>query len=172
MQSMIRGARRLEGFEKPTVWSIMTPLAIETKSVNLVREDSFRGKVHRHGNHLSSIWTASPRQSPTVPPLLSLDSHQYTRAFGLPSLCNSIVKHHKRFTNLNPLTDVLVTGGGVGGLFCCFLGLMDPGDEAILFDPSYDCYRAQIQMAGGKTRAVPLQPKKQQTKQEILNRPL
>lgn len=36
MMSVIRGARRLEGFDKPTVWSIMTPLAIETKSVNLV----------------------------------------------------------------------------------------------------------------------------------------
>lgn len=36
MRSAIKSARRLEGFEKPTVWSIMTPLAIETKSVNLV----------------------------------------------------------------------------------------------------------------------------------------
>jgi len=65
---------------------------------------------------------------------------------------------------------VLVTGGGVEGLFCCFVGLMDPGDEAILFDPSYDCYRAQIQMAGGKTRAVPLKPKRLQTKQEVQSR--
>lgn len=29
-------AERLNGFDKPTVWTIMTPLAIETKSVNLV----------------------------------------------------------------------------------------------------------------------------------------
>lgn len=36
MRAAIRSAKRLEGFEKPTVWSIMTPLAIETKSVNLV----------------------------------------------------------------------------------------------------------------------------------------
>lgn len=55
-------------------------------------------------------------------------------------------------------------------MFCCFMGLMDPGDEAILFDPSYDCYRAQIQMAGGRTRAVPLKPKQQQTKQDIRKR--
>lgn len=98
------------------------------------------------------------------------DSHQYTRAYGLPTLCNSIAKHHNRFPNLNPLTDVLVTGGGVEGLFCCFVGMIDPGDEAILIDPSYDCYRAQIQMAGGKTRAVPLKPKHQQTKEDIKKR--
>ena len=31
----ISGASRLIGFDKPTVWTIMTPLAIQTKSVNL-----------------------------------------------------------------------------------------------------------------------------------------
>jgi kynurenine--oxoglutarate transaminase/cysteine-S-conjugate beta-lyase/glutamine--phenylpyruvate transaminase len=31
----ISGAARLIGFDKPTVWSIMTPLAVQTKSVNL-----------------------------------------------------------------------------------------------------------------------------------------
>ncbi len=32
---MLKGANRLIGFDKPTVWSIMTPLAVETKSINL-----------------------------------------------------------------------------------------------------------------------------------------
>ena len=32
----ISGASRLAGFDKPTVWSVMTPLAVKTKSVNLV----------------------------------------------------------------------------------------------------------------------------------------
>lgn len=31
-----QGAKRLANFDKPTVWSIMTPLAIKTKSINLV----------------------------------------------------------------------------------------------------------------------------------------
>lgn len=32
----IEGAIRLTGFDKPTVWTIMTPLAIKTESANLV----------------------------------------------------------------------------------------------------------------------------------------
>jgi hydrogenase maturation factor len=36
MQNKIIGAKRLTGFDMPTVWSVMTPLAIKTKSVNLV----------------------------------------------------------------------------------------------------------------------------------------
>jgi hypothetical protein len=35
MKNPISGALRLTGFDKPTVWTIMTPLAIKTQSVNL-----------------------------------------------------------------------------------------------------------------------------------------
>ena len=35
MQPTTKGAHRLLGFNKPTVWTVMTPLAIKTKSVNL-----------------------------------------------------------------------------------------------------------------------------------------
>lgn len=31
----LSGASRLIGFDKPTVWSTMTPLAVKTKSINL-----------------------------------------------------------------------------------------------------------------------------------------
>ena len=32
----ILGAKRLVGFDQPTVWSLMTPLAVRTQSINLV----------------------------------------------------------------------------------------------------------------------------------------
>jgi aspartate/methionine/tyrosine aminotransferase len=38
--------------------------------------------------------------------------------------------------------------------------LLNPGEELILFDPSYTCYRPQVQMAGGKTIGIPLIPRK------------
>ena len=37
----------------------------------------------------------------------------------------------------------------------------------IFFDPSYDCYRAQVQMAGGRSVGIPLKPKYQQSKAMI-----
>jgi len=42
---------------------------------------------------------------------------------------------------INPLTDICVTGGAVSALDAVFRSLIDPNDEVILFDPSYDCYR-------------------------------
>lgn len=50
------------------------------------------------------------------------------------------------------------------------MALVDEGDEVVFFDPSYDCYRAQIQMAGGKSIGIPLKPKHQQTKQQLKER--
>lgn len=45
-------------------------------------------------------------------------------------------------------------------MFSCIVGLVNPGEEVIVFDPSYDCYRPQVQIAGGKTIGIPLKPKK------------
>lgn len=39
------------------------------------------------------------------------------------------------------------------------MGIVNAGEEVIFFDPSYDCYRAQIQMAGAKAVGLPLRPK-------------
>lgn len=49
--------------------------------------------------------------------------------------------------------------GADEGLFCSFLGLLNQGDEVILFDPAYNSYRPQVQMAGGKCIGIALQPK-------------
>lgn len=35
MNNPIKTASRLTGFNKPTVWTVMTPLAVKTQSLNL-----------------------------------------------------------------------------------------------------------------------------------------
>jgi len=45
------------------------------------------------------------------------------------------------------------------GLNCAFMGLINPGEEVILFDPSFSGYRIYIQMAGGKAIGIPLIPR-------------
>jgi hypothetical protein len=50
----VEGAIRLTGFDKPTVWTIMTPLAIKTESANLVLTALCRVKVFHLGNLPSS----------------------------------------------------------------------------------------------------------------------
>ena len=60
----ITGAQRLAGFDKPTVWSVMTPLAIKTKSCNLVPFyiENFRAKDSPRGNLPPSTNNSSRNQ--------------------------------------------------------------------------------------------------------------
>ena len=86
------------------------------------------------------------------------------------SLVNAIAKFHEGAFHphkINPLTDIVISNGGSEALFDAFMGILNPGDEVIFFDPAYDCYRSQIQMAGGKAIGLPLQPRHPQSKAQV-----
>lgn len=80
------------------------------------------------------------------------DGHnQYAPMPGVPSLRQTIASvilqsyGHK----VNPETDITITAGGTEAIFATITGLVSPGDEVILFDPSYDCYDPAIRLNGG-----------------------
>ncbi|MCH6470163.1 pyridoxal phosphate-dependent aminotransferase [Sinomonas terrae] len=52
--------------------------------------------------------------------------------------------------------DVLVTQGGTAGLAAVILGVVDPGDNVVIPDPTYSLYSDLISMAGGECVPVPL----------------
>ena len=84
--------------------------------------------------------------------------NQYAPGIGMPAVREAIAKHSERFygQKLNPDTEVLVTAGATEGVFAAILGLTDPGDEAIVFEPVYDTYVPNLVMAGVTPRYVPL----------------
>ena len=84
--------------------------------------------------------------------------NQYAPGIGMASVRQAIAAHAQRFygQKLNPDTEVLVTTGATEGIFAAILGLTDPGDEAIVFEPVYDTYVPNMVMAGVTPRYVPL----------------
>lgn len=83
------------------------------------------------------------------------------RSFGSLNYVKAIADFHRAtYGDLDPENNICVAMGGVYGLYCCILSLVNHGDEVIIFDPSYDCYRPQVQMAGGKSIGIPLIPRK------------
>ncbi len=86
--------------------------------------------------------------------------NQYARMFGLPVLNRAIADQWMRFTGqeIDPDRQVTVTSGCTEAIACAMLGLVDPGDEVVLFEPYYDSYRASVAMAGGVPRFVTLRP--------------
>src|SRR5512137_658843 len=86
--------------------------------------------------------------------------NQYARPYGIPSLCEAIARHRERFQGLryDPLEEVTVVAGATEALHAATLGLLEPGDEAIVFEPLYDAYRPDLAMAGAGWRTVRLEP--------------
>jgi N-succinyldiaminopimelate aminotransferase len=84
--------------------------------------------------------------------------NQYAPGIGMPRVREAIAEHARRFygQRLNPETDVLVTSGATEGVFAAILGLTDPGDEVIVFEPVYDTYVPNMVMAGVTPHYVPL----------------
>lgn len=52
--------------------------------------------------------------------------------------------------------DILVTAGATEGLFCSLVGLVDPGDRVLAFEPFYESYRQCTAAAGGCFETVHL----------------
>jgi aspartate/methionine/tyrosine aminotransferase len=85
---------------------------------------------------------------------------QYARMFGVPELNRAIADSFAQRSGLavDPDAHVTVTSGCTEALAACFLGLVDPGDEVVVFEPYYDSYPACLGMAGAVPRFVTLRP--------------
>jgi aspartate/methionine/tyrosine aminotransferase len=91
---------------------------------------------------------------------LTQGSNQYPSMLGTPELRQAIARHEQRFYGIHadPQTQVLVTSGATEALAACLFGLIEPGDEVIVFEPLYDSYLPIIRRAGGIPKPVRLYP--------------
>jgi N-succinyldiaminopimelate aminotransferase len=136
-------AQRLAGFGT-TIFAEMTALATRTGAINL-------GQGFPDVDGPAAVIEAAAEA-------LRAGPNQYTPARGVPALREAIAGHAARWygIGLDPETQVQVTVGATEGIAASLLGLCEPGDEVIVFEPYYDSYAAGIAMAGGVRRPVAL----------------
>ena len=136
---------RLQGFGT-TIFTEMSALAAETGAVNL-------GQGFPDTDGPAEVAQAAIEAIRHGP-------NQYSPLAGIPDLRLAIAEHQERFWNMivDPDTEVLVTAGATEALAASMLALCEPGDDVIVFDPTYDCYGAAIRMAGATMRPVVLRP--------------
>ncbi|MBW0116669.1 pyridoxal phosphate-dependent aminotransferase [Pseudonocardia abyssalis] len=85
--------------------------------------------------------------------------NQYPPGPGVPALRAAVAEHQSRFHGLSvDPDDVLVTTGATEAIAAAVLGLCEPGDEVVTFQPFYDSYAATVALAGAVLKAVPLRP--------------
>ncbi|HEY8573144.1 aminotransferase [Phenylobacterium sp.] len=86
--------------------------------------------------------------------------NQYPPMAGIPELRRAVAGHYRRHQGLDLdwQAEVTVTSGATEALAAAFFGLVEPGDEVVVFQPFYDAYLPLIRRAGGVPRLVSLQP--------------
>ncbi len=84
----------------------------------------------------------------------------YAPSVGTPALRRAVAEHARRHygQTVDPDADVLIVAGASLGVFFAVLGLVNPGDEVIVFEPFFDTYVPNIEMAGAVPRYVGLRP--------------
>ena len=136
---------RLVGFGT-TIFAEMSALAVETGAINL-------GQGFPDTDGPSEVLDAAVAA-------IRHGVNQYPPGLGAPELRQAIADHQRRFYgyDLDPATQVVVTAGATEALAGALLGMLDAGDEVVLFEPMYDSYQAGIALAGARAAPVLLRP--------------
>ena len=84
--------------------------------------------------------------------------HQYCPSSGHLGLLDAIGEliENSYQRNVEVHDEILVTAGATQAIFTAIQALVNPGDEVLVLDPSYDCYIAPIHLCKAKPVRVPL----------------
>ncbi|EPS62505.1 hypothetical protein M569_12284 [Genlisea aurea] len=88
---------------------------------------------------------------------INSDFNQYRHVQGI---CEFVARKMKQLQGIDvdPSTDVVICCGQSEAFAAASFAIIDPGDEVILFDPSYETYDTCIRLAGGVPVYVALDP--------------
>jgi aminotransferase len=90
---------------------------------------------------------------------LEADLNQYAITWGSKPLRNAIAAKTARTYagwDVDPETQITVTCGATEGMIAAMLGVLDPGDEVIVFEPFYENYGPDAILTGAIPRYVTL----------------
>ncbi len=128
-----------------TIFEVMSGLAREHDAINL-------SQGFPDGNGPEDVRAVAAR---------ALEDHpnQYAPMMGLPELRRAVAEHDHRFygLDLDPMREVMVTSGATEAIASSLFGLLNPGDEVVVFEPFYDSYVPIIERCGAIPRFVRLE---------------
>jgi len=126
------------------IFTIMSGLATELKAINL-------------GQGLPDF-PMEPRLHELVSKAMVDGFNQYAPMPGWMPLRESIAEKIDYLYNakINPGSEITITPGGTYAIYTAFTTILQPGDEVIVFEPSYDSYVPNIEVNGATAVLVPL----------------
>ncbi|MFJ2991869.1 pyridoxal phosphate-dependent aminotransferase [Pandoraea sp. NPDC087047] len=128
-----------------TIFTVMSALAAEKQAVNL-------------GQGFPDF-SCDPKIVDAVSRAMREDHNQYPPMAGVPALRQAIAgkigELYGQHYDWN--TEITVTAGATQALLTAILATVHPGDEVIVFEPTYDSYVPSIELAGGKPVFITLE---------------
>jgi aspartate/methionine/tyrosine aminotransferase len=101
-----------------------------------------------------------PELKRAVAEAVDADINQYAITWGSKPLRDAIAattpRHFPGFGELDPETQITVTCGATEAMIAAMLGLLDPGDEVVIFEPYYENYGPDAILSGAVPRYVTL----------------
>jgi aspartate/methionine/tyrosine aminotransferase len=142
----MKAANSIFGSVGTSIFEVMSRLAIEHKSVNL-------GQGFPDGNGPDDVRAFAHAALDDRP-------NQYPPMMGVPELRQAVAAHNQRFYGIEVdwASETLVTSGATEALASIIFGLVEPGDEVVVFEPLYDSYLPMLRRAGAVPRLVRLAP--------------
>ncbi|MES2138566.1 MAG: methionine aminotransferase [Bacteroidota bacterium] len=122
-----------------TIFTVMSKLASDNNAINLSQgfpdfscNEELIGLVNKH---------------------MLKGNNQYAPMAGLMSLREIIAEKTEDLysAKYDPETEITITAGGTQAIFTAISAMIREGDEVIIFEPAYDCYKPAIELNGGKT---------------------
>ena len=129
-----------------TIFTVMSALAVEHDAINLGQ-----GFPDTDG-------PADIRQM--AADTLIEGNNQYPPMLGIPELRQATATHSNRFYDLGIdwQTETMVSCGATEAIAASILGIIEPGDEAVMIEPLYDCYLPLVERAGAIPKLVRVEP--------------
>lgn len=142
----MRSANTYLGSIGTTIFTVMSALANEHKSINLGQ-----GFPDTEGPADVVAFAAEA---------LKDGRNQYPPMPGVPELRQAVARANQRFYGLDVdwASEVTVTSGATEALAASLMAVVDPGDEVVLIEPLYDTYVPMVRMLGAIPKLVRLSP--------------
>src|SRR4051794_22625776 len=142
----MRPVNSLLGSIAPTVFTVMSALAVQHGSINL-------GQGFPDTDGPADVLKAAADA-------LMDGRNQYPPMSGVPELRQAVAAANARFYGLevDPASEVVVTSGATEAITACLMAVVDPGDEVVLVEPLYDTYAPVVRLLGATPRLVRLSP--------------
>lgn len=129
-----------------TIFTVMSSLARELGAINLAQG--------------FPDYDPPERLKQLVEEHVRAGHNQYAHMAGVLELRQAIASKLESSygRKLDPENELTITLGATEAIFSAISGLVHPGDDVIMLDPSYDSYAPAVILAGGRPIHVPMQP--------------